>query len=345
MSGPGVISEQEQLCLRGFWILNSVVADELRQLFRKLWDEKHPLETWQNNQASGEAFFKNHKPSQIFGQYDNKIKTGNLEAWDMTVLCRAFISYTPMNSDDSKYRDNVTILRDLRNTYAHILGASRQRVDYTTDIDQIRRVFTDLDLNEDELTKAENIKLSQSEIETVLKERMDYLKQELKEDQLTNAEFREYVQRQESFQAKVLGRLPVPGQGGFTQGGTDLEATEGGGQADQQDDLLPEWFRPMPRDQQGQVVTDKLIGSIAKHIGAEWELIAPEINISVPTREAIVAKHPRSIQLQVVEAFTTWKQINSRQATIASLIQILWQCNERCTIDWEGVEKVVMGDW
>ncbi|XP_046370859.2 death domain-containing protein CRADD-like [Haliotis rufescens] len=114
---------------------------------------------------------------------------------------------------------------------------------------------------------------------------------------------------------------------------------------DQQDPPIPEWFRAMAHDQQQRIVTDKFIGRIAKHIGADWELIAAEMDISRPKREAIVAKHPRSIQLQVAGAFTTWKQKNSRQATIATLIQILWQCNERCTIDWDDIEEVVMGDW
>ncbi|XP_071115056.1 FAS-associated death domain protein-like [Haliotis cracherodii] len=114
---------------------------------------------------------------------------------------------------------------------------------------------------------------------------------------------------------------------------------------DQQDPPIPEWFRAMAHDQKQRIVTDKFIGRIAKHIGADWELIAAEMDISRPKREAIVAKHPRSIQLQVAGAFTTWKQKNSRQATIASLIQILWQCNDRCTIDWDDIEEVVMGDW
>ncbi|XP_048239604.1 uncharacterized protein LOC124145211 isoform X3 [Haliotis rufescens] len=310
MSGPENISDVELLWYKGFRILNKAVALELRQLFRRLWNQKHPTNPWQDDQTSGEIFYNDYKPKRLNGRYDDIIKNGKLGDWDMTVLCRAFIDYSLMNTMDRKYSTNVHILRDLRNTYAHSPNSSRQQGDYQKDIAQIRKVFTELGLSEETLNEAESITPDDIERRELL------------------SVIETLIQEQAEFREEVRKRLPEHGED----------------QPDQQDPSIPEWFRAMTLDQQQRIVTDKFIGRIAKHVGADWELIAAVMDISRPKREAIVAKHPRSIQLQVVGAFTTWKQKNSRQATIAALIQILCQCNERCTIDWDDIEDVVMGD-
>lgn len=106
-----------------------------------------------------------------------------------------------------------------------------------------------------------------------------------------------------------------------------------------------EWFQSLPRDQKQRPVTEKLFGGVAEHIGSEWEMIAVEMDIPKPKREKSVAEHQRSINGQMMEAFTIWKQKHLRPPTLMAFIQILWKCNGRCCIDWEGVEEVVRGDW
>ncbi|XP_048239601.1 uncharacterized protein LOC124145204 [Haliotis rufescens] len=312
MSGPENISDVELLWYKGFRILNKAVALELRQLFQRLWNQKHPTNPWQDDQTSGEIFYNDYKPKRDIRRYEDIIKNGKLGGWDMTVLCRAFIDYSLMDTIDSKYSTNVHILRDLRNTYAHSPNSSRQQGDYQKDIAQIRKVFTELGLSEETLNEAESITPDDIERRELL------------------SVIETLIQEQAEFREEVRKRLPEHGED----------------QPDQQDPSIPEWFRAMPRDQQQRAVPDVIIGRIAEHIGDEWELIAVEMDISRPKRQAIVAKYPRSIQLQIIEAFNKWKQkLPSSQTTIASLIKILWQCNGRCDIDWKCVEKVVMGNW
>ncbi|XP_048239605.1 uncharacterized protein LOC124145210 [Haliotis rufescens] len=222
----------------------------------------------------------------------------------MTVLCRAFIDYSLI---DRKYSDKVKILRDLRNTYAHIPNSSRKQGDYENDIAEIREVFKKLCLSEETLNEAESITPDDMERRELLS-----LIETLRKEQ---AEFSE----------EVLKRLPEHGED----------------QPDQQDPSIPEWFQSVPRDKKQRIVTEIFFGRVEDHIGADWDAIAVEMDIPKPKRE----KYQGSIRRQMMDAFTTWKQKNSRQATIVSFIQILWQCNDRCTIDWEGVERVVRGDW
>ncbi|XP_048239603.1 uncharacterized protein LOC124145211 isoform X2 [Haliotis rufescens] len=311
MSGPENISDVELLWYKGFRILNKAVALELRQLFRRLWNQKHPTNPWQDDQTSGEIFYNDYKPKRLNGRYDDIIKNGKLGDWDMTVLCRAFIDYSLMNTMDRKYSTNVHILRDLRNTYAHSPNSSRQQGDYQKDIAQIRKVFTELGLSEETLNEAESITPDDIERRELL------------------SVIETLIQEQAEFREEVRKRLPEHGED----------------QPDQQDPSIPEWFRAMPHEQQQRVISNKFIGRIAEHIGAEWQLIAAEMDISRPKRQAIVAKTPNSNVEQVMGAFEIWKQNNSHKATIASLIQILWQCKGRCDNDWESVEEVVMGDW
>ncbi|XP_046545615.1 uncharacterized protein LOC124255751 isoform X2 [Haliotis rubra] len=356
------ISEEELLYYKGLRILNKAIAPELRQLFKTLWERKKS-NPWQDDQTSGESFFNDHKPKSENGRYDNTIKTGNVEAWDMTVLCRAFIDYTLMRTINNKYSDKVSILRNLRNKYAHNTSLSLSRDDYEEHVRQIKTVFNDLGLKEDTLTLAINIKPDDierqellNEIKTLRERKEEILNTLSKSDQEILREMQSLRQEQTegkeellnkltSFRRELTDELHTLTQENLTNRTVSRqEATGGEGKPDQED--LPEWFQGESHDRQQLIVSDKLIGSIATHVGAEWELIAAEMKISKISREGIIAKNPRSISLQVVAAFTMWKQKNSRKATIASLMRILWTCNERCTIGWEGIEAEVMKwDW
>ncbi|XP_067676822.1 uncharacterized protein [Haliotis asinina] len=357
MAGPQSISEEELLYFKGLRILHKAIAPELRQLFKKLWEQLEGS-PWQDDRTSGESFFDKYKPRSIDKRYDDMIKTGKVEAWDMTVLCRAFIEYSLMNAIDSTYSESVSILRKLRNQYAHNVDLVRHRGDYDNDMRQVKKVFTDMGLNENNLTHIEPDDMERQELlnemntlRQELEKRINELSNTLSEDDrkilielqtmtedLTEA--KEELNKLTSVGRELINELrTLMKEGPIRLTGSYHEATGGEDRPDMKD--LPDWFRRVPHGHQQLVVTDKLIGRIAQHIGAEWEVIATEMGIDKPKREAIIVKHP-TIQLRVSEAMSVWKQKTSRQATITSLMKILWACNNRCTINWEGIEAEVM---
>ncbi|XP_046571597.1 uncharacterized protein LOC124279766 [Haliotis rubra] len=164
MATPQNIPEEELLYYKGLYILQKAIIPELRRLFKLFWQRREG-NPWQD-QTSGKLFFKKYRPKATGKQYDDRIKTGNVDDWNLTLLCRAFIDYTLEEDDVRKHRFNV--FRELQNVYSHKTRCSRE--EYEEHIRQIRLAFRRLHLNEADLTQAEEIEPNETERQELLSE-------------------------------------------------------------------------------------------------------------------------------------------------------------------------------
>ena len=98
-------------------IIVDIVADLLRTLFKRRWNERH--EMWRSDSNSGnqlwkslgEGFRKSNKGCA------RKIQTGNEQLWDITTLCKIFLySDLKFEQSSSEYKE-IGKIREIRNEF------------------------------------------------------------------------------------------------------------------------------------------------------------------------------------------------------------------------------------
>ena len=127
------------------YIIVDIVADHLRQLFTRTWNERH--EMWKSDSNSGnqlweslgEGFRKSNK------SYTKKIHTGNEQLWDITTLCKIFLySDLKFEQSSSEYKE-IDKIREIRNEFfAHPESMACSDDDFEDHVTKIKSTVKNL---------------------------------------------------------------------------------------------------------------------------------------------------------------------------------------------------------
>ena len=127
-------------------IIVDIVADHLRTLFTRRWNEKH--EIWKSDSHSGnqlweslgEGFRKENKKS-----YMKKIQAGNEQLWDITTLCKIFLySDLKFEKSSSEYKE-IDKIRKIRNEFfAHRESTACSDDDFKNHVAKIKSAVKNL---------------------------------------------------------------------------------------------------------------------------------------------------------------------------------------------------------
>ena len=133
------LSSDRERFIKLSWIVLEIIPTHLRNLFIKKWDEQSSNQKWNSDISSGTNLFntlsRNLQDNGNESIYINKIREGNEQDWDMTILGKVFLDYGLKLIDDprclkdrcSPFNDGekVSILRDIRNQcFAHLPSMS-----------------------------------------------------------------------------------------------------------------------------------------------------------------------------------------------------------------------------
>ena len=144
------ISDQERFSIISHDIIANTVTKELREIFKKEWDERYPNMPWNDDNKSLNDFNQVERSSIKRSTRTNTKylkNTGNREEWDASALFQVLLF---SRSLDLKNRKNKTFLcidqlRNMRNSVTHHHTQSLSKVEFN---DIFQRIITSLtDLN------------------------------------------------------------------------------------------------------------------------------------------------------------------------------------------------------
>ena len=125
------LSSDRERFIKLSWIVLEIIPTHLRNLLIKKWNEQSSNQKWNSDISSGTNLFnKLSRNLQKNGNeqiYISKIREGNEQDWDITILGKVFLDYGLKLIDDPRYLkdrcspfndgEKVSILRDIRNQY------------------------------------------------------------------------------------------------------------------------------------------------------------------------------------------------------------------------------------
>ena len=131
-------------------IILDVVPHYLRKLFITKWEEKYPNEKWQSNNTSGDALVA--KVAKVNNNYAEKLKAGDEQQWDTTILVYVFL-YSGLSLIDQcrnpketriqplRISEEIDIIRETRNEFfGHATQMSCLSHDFTAIVDKLKSV-------------------------------------------------------------------------------------------------------------------------------------------------------------------------------------------------------------
>lgn len=141
------------------FILFDIGARHLRQLFKKMWDEKYPNQKWNSDDASGDYLYNelssDFTRSRSKQMYIEKWRKGKDHEWDTTTLVKVMLESglnlvkgcRPEGERTKPLRtsEEINIIRNIRNDFfAHLPTMSCPSDDYTRVIADIKRTAKNL---------------------------------------------------------------------------------------------------------------------------------------------------------------------------------------------------------
>ncbi|XP_071115063.1 death domain-containing protein CRADD-like [Haliotis cracherodii] len=112
---------------------------------------------------------------------------------------------------------------------------------------------------------------------------------------------------------------------------------------EQEEACFPAWFRrSVPENRQRQKLTQKSLMMLVPFIGGNWEFVAMELDITAAQVEKFKKANPGSPDSQMMNVFLKWLQARGSEATLEAFVRVLWKCNNLCTVDWDGIEKILI---
>ena len=144
------LSNEEENFVKITKIVLDVVPHHLRKLFITKWEEKYPIEKWQSNNTSGDALVA--KIASVNRNYADKLKAGDEQQWDTTVLVYVFL-YSGLKLIDQcrnpkekrnpplRTSEEIDIIRETRNEFfGHATQMSCPSNDFTALVDKLKSV-------------------------------------------------------------------------------------------------------------------------------------------------------------------------------------------------------------
>ena len=144
------LSNEEENFVKIARIVLDVVPYHLRKLFITKWEEKYPNEKWQSNSTSGDALVT--KIASVNRNYADKLKAGDEQQWDTTILVYVFL-YSGLKLIDQcrnpkekripplRISEEIDIIRETRNeVFGHATQMSCPTHDFTALVDKLKSV-------------------------------------------------------------------------------------------------------------------------------------------------------------------------------------------------------------
>jgi len=144
------LSNEKENFVKIVRIVLDVVPHYLRKLFITKWEEKYPNEKWQSNNTSGNALVA--KVAKVNNNYADKLKAGDEQQWDTTVLVYVFL-YSGLSLIDQcrnpketripplRISEEIDIIRETRNEFfGHPPQMSCPSHDFTAIVDKLKSV-------------------------------------------------------------------------------------------------------------------------------------------------------------------------------------------------------------
>ena len=190
-------SNEEENFVKIARIVLDVVPHYLRKLFITKWEEKYPNEKWESNSTSGDALVA--KIASVNKNYADKLKAGDEQQWDTTILVYVFL-YSGLKLIDPcrnpkekrnpplRISEEIYIISETRNElFGHATQMSCPWHDLTALVDRLksvaRNIFgVDTEKEIDEITK----------VSIDLQPRAN-LRQKLEEENIRNVQFNQQL--------------------------------------------------------------------------------------------------------------------------------------------------------
>ena len=144
------ISDQERFSIISHDIIANTVTKELREIFKKEWDERYPNMPWNDDNKSLNDFNQVERSSIKRSTRTNTKylkNTGNREEWDATALFQVILFSRSLDLKNRKNKMYLYIdeLRDIRNFVTHHHTQSLSKKEFN---DMLKHTKTSLmDLN------------------------------------------------------------------------------------------------------------------------------------------------------------------------------------------------------
>ena len=126
-------------------IIVDIVANHLRELFRQKWDGK--LKQWRNDGNSEDELCKIFGGPFMDGNkgYKEMLKTGDVQQWDTTILCKIFLFSKLKFDKDSPEFTEINKIREIRNNYfAHLKSMSCSGDQFETTVAKVKCALKNL---------------------------------------------------------------------------------------------------------------------------------------------------------------------------------------------------------
>ena len=101
------------------------------------------------------------------------------------------------------------------------------------------------------------------------------------------------------------------------------------------------WVGDLTEEQKTRRPTDAEASRLSAAFGTGWEHVFSELGIRKAKIEQVQLSNPHSVSVVVTDLLVYWRQKNGYTAQFIVLLQAMQQAKDRCTIDWDIVEKVV----
>ena len=144
------LSNEEENFVKIAKIVLDVVPHHLRKLFITKWEEKYPNEKWESNSTSGDALVA--KIASVNKNYADKLKAGDEQQWDTTILVYVFL-YSGLKLIDQcrnpkekrnpplRISEEIDIIRETRNEFfGHAAQMSFPSNDFAALVDKLKSV-------------------------------------------------------------------------------------------------------------------------------------------------------------------------------------------------------------
>eukprot|EP00794_Sanderia_malayensis_P000727 gene727-6_t len=154
------ISEEEGNFVRVGKLCHNDISIHLRTFFEDKWDSKYPTNCWDNTEAgSGQTLFQMMKNDPKVKQnctMKSHIKAGNCNNWDITTLSCVILSAALKLNLSHYERNQIEILRNIRNTrLGHLSEMKISNDDRKIIFNDVRQVYQTLNWPESELNAIE----------------------------------------------------------------------------------------------------------------------------------------------------------------------------------------------
>ena len=100
------------------------------------------------------------------------------------------------------------------------------------------------------------------------------------------------------------------------------------------------WIDALTDTQKLRQPSDAEASRLSAALGTGWLHVFLELGIPNAKVEQTKMSHPNSPSVAIANLIIHWRQKKAAQAKFIVLLQALQTVNDRCTVDWEVVEKV-----